>query len=343
MNIFSCRGYVELKDYEYRILREIPYSLSIRGLAKRANVPYATVYRFLQSFMEHGRIYFVPKYENLGLVDCIFFTSPDPIEKLPVYTINSRQAYTANSPIRVVRALLPPHLIPRYKKELDLDIYEEVLGWETIYYRINSPRTLYIKNVVLPMFTLPDPVETRPVLKWNPPSKVPDPIDLALVAGKLAWSPLLPPSEVYNRVKSYIPELPDISPQLLSYHYRTHVTKRLWKYNGVGFFFNSAVVPFRYYFFKGRDAHIVARILIDLPFFTLALIDEGKSVVVGQLPCSYLSQFYRLISSFDIEMPFGEIVMGSRNYGQWIPPLPLLVEDGRWVWREIEYVVAEGA
>ena len=332
--------YIRVRENEYKILRKIPVSWNLRELSRISGVPYTTVHRFVRGFRKRGAIHFIPRYEKLGLTEYFLITSLDRVERLPPFTRLSRIAYATGRKMRIIRALVPYTLIEEYKRALNLKIYAEVRGFEVRFYRPDSPRTFYSDGVIKALFSQPLEEEVKgEVREWYPVNKAPDLIDLAVITGKLARGPFIENKAAYELVKRYDKSLPSISKQLLSYHVREHVKKKYWAYNSVNIFVDVNITPFKYYYFEGRDAPIVARLLTNMPFFSFAIIEKNKAVVFGQVPCSLMEKLYMLLSIFDIKMPFGEIVLRLSNFSIYVPVFTRFVEEGRWVWKDLLHTV----
>lgn len=93
-------------------------------------------------------------------------------------------------------------------------------------------------------------------------------------------------------------------------------------------------MPFRVFYFEGNEAHIVARILINLPMFMTALIDTKNSLVVGQPPGYIYEKLYKIISMFDIEMPLNEPILSVENMSKYILRFWKFVDRNKWIWKE---------
>ena len=172
-----------------------------------------------------------------------------------------------------------------------------------------------------------------------PPSSVkpPDPVDMAILVRKLQAGPFARPVEGVRYALSVDPSFPKVSEKTVGYHYRSHVLPA-WLYNTFIPYLPMAEVPLRVFYFEGREAPALARVLIKLPYFITALVDVDRALVTGQPPSWMLETIYKVISSFDVKAPLCQLVMSSESIAKFIPHLwKFLKKAGRswsWTWPE---------
>ncbi|RLE71961.1 MAG: hypothetical protein DRJ37_03890 [Thermoprotei archaeon] len=330
--------YTQLKESEFQIVKNIKYSWTIRELARRSSLSYSKVWRFLQDLKGKGKIYFMVNYRRLNLAPVILITrKKEKIYEMPPYTMSIREIYGLKRQRLLITAILPPDFVRKYLDLLGLEIETHVKGYEYIRWSYNDKFSIYVPNlrIIVPVygnieklaFKYDYPVETNYTLD------APDIIDLAIIHGK-SINVFMTSGEAVNFVRRIDPLFPRVSKQLISYHARKHVKELFWRGNTINFFAPMSSVPIRIWYFEGRDAPIISRILANIPTFFSATIDVEKAVVVGQPPCNMIEDLYKRVFSIfeDVEMPLGELVLSSRSMQRFQPHLWRLVEKGKWMW-----------
>ena len=332
----ECLEVIKLNKVEWKILNEITYSWTIRELSRKTNLPFSTLYRYLKSLRAKGSIIFQPDYRKMNLLPTCMLIPDTPLKEVPTFTFSLRKVYGLK-PYILITALLPPSFINKYLNSLDADILFIVRGYEYLRWQLNTGFTLYFPNegLLLPVF---DNVihfikeASRPIEKWEESLDSPDVIDLAIIQKKMR-DPFIRAKDAIEQARKVDPTFPRITKQAISYHVKKHV-KNMWLGNTIHFFFDTSHVPMRIYYFEGKDAAAVARTLVNIPGFFNAVIDDDKSLVVGQPPCHIHENIHKLFSMFDIDMPLGDIIISSSNISNTIPWLWRYTKDGVWIWRD---------
>ena len=134
---------------------------------------------------------------------------------------------------------------------------------------------------------------------WNRGLLAPDIYDLVLLQGRMKYA-FARPLEIYREAKSKDPGLPDVSEQVLSYHFTRHV-KSMWAYNSITLYSQH---PTRVFYFEGYGAPALARILSLFPYSIESIVDVDKALVVTQLPSAYDEYVMKLGEHFSIDEHF---------------------------------------
>lgn len=331
-------AFIQLRERDLQIFKNIRYAWTLRELARKTGLPYSTVWRFFQNLKGKGKVYFMVNYRRLNLTPVIIITKrKERIYEMPSYTVAIREVYGLNRQRMLISAILPPRFIGKYLNLLGLDVVACVKGYEFIRWTFNSDFSTYMPSpgVIVPIygnierlaFKYDYPVETNYTLK------APDVIDLAILTGKMT-NAFMTSSEAINLIKRVDPLFPEITKQLISYHARKHVKKLFWLGNTINFFAPMSSIPIRVWYFYGREAPIISRILAKIPTFFTATIDVDKAIVIGQPPCNMLEDLYKRVFSVfeDVEMPLGDLILSSRSMQRVQPLLWKLVENGKWIW-----------
>jgi len=326
-----------LSPREWEILSASTYSLSIREIARKTKIPHTTVNRFIERARRYVKIRFVPNFRKLNLVPLILlFSKYNKPEKVSVFTTSVRKVF-GYKPYIMVFGLVPAPFLEDYIESIGVEPLITIRGYDFQRWHVTQPGTVYRadENTFFPNLDVYKDI----IRKVDKPKKLsgdtaPDKIDLAIITWKYFRDAYTPLSETINLSRKYDPNFLDISKQVLSYHYRKHVVGRYWLYNSHTFYFNTTRIPIKVYIFEGSEAHIVANILVTLPYFYFSMIDENQAAVLGQIPCSMHETIYRLISQFDITTPFGDLIMTSHVITKSIPRLFKYSENGKWVWSE---------
>jgi hypothetical protein len=213
---------------------------------------------------------------------------------------------------------VPESHIPSYLKNFGCKPEFLVVGDEYKHWTPTGRLTRYdaALGIIVPN---PEPLDEvilasmGPIVKWN--KKWVDWIDLLIVYFKMkyAYTKL---SEIHGSIRKVFGVEPP-SRQLMSYHYRTHVST-LWSYNSIGYKLSQTLVPEKVYLFKGPHSKVIARTLTEAPSFYEALYNEEAGVVFSQPP-SYIGPFfYTALSRSNVELPVGELLVESSRSLEWL-------------------------
>jgi len=329
-----------ITEREWKVISVIPTSKTLREVARKSNMSLSTVQYIFKRLYKKGKAYFVPDYYQIGIIPIAFITDSIIFDEIPYGTMSIRNVY-GNGCLKFIIAIVPYKFIDRYCEDFGLQKGDKevlVRGLKYIRWRPDSGGTLYLprKRILIPTFSkLFDQVkhESEKIESYIEENKVPDLLDMIILTGKLHFGPFSRPLEILKKAKEEDPKIPIVSSQVLAYHYKKHVIKT-WLYNTYIPFLPMNLVPFRIFFIKGREAGLLARFLIKLPYFNFALIDVNSSIIVGQPPCFMHEKIFETFSMFDVELPLGELIMSSRSIVRFVPHLWKFVrwDGGRWVW-----------
>ncbi len=338
----KCIELITVSRKEWRVINAIIDSWSIREIARKTKLPFATVYRIVKNFISKGRIRFIPDYKAMGLLPTYIISVQDDIEEAPVFTRAVRRMW-GYKPLLLISALLPEPFLDRYIRSLNLDVIKVIKGYDYIRWRPDLGGTLYSPstNRLFPVFSsIIDNyrVYSEPVKRWRFEGEAPDREDLIIIWGRLK-NPFMGASEAVSLARKVDPSIPPLSKQVLSYHLKRHVRK-LWLYNSVTLYLDVGINPIRVFYIEGSEAHVIARGLVSLPSFFSAAIDEDKAIVVGQPPNHMFPNIYKMISSMDVELPLGDLILEQQNMVVYFEPLWRYARDGKWVWLEKKVPVA---
>ena len=328
---------VKLTEKEWRFIQFAESSFSLREISEKSDLPYTTVYRIYSRLKNRADFRFVPDYKKMNLVNMILlFNGYAEIEKVHSFTLSIRKIYGSKTYI-MVSSLLPYNFIKRYIDTFGYEPIVTVIGNEFKVWRSNSGFSFYLNEnkTIIPVFNIfaENHKELyKEVDASDYSDRSPDYIDLAIIMRKRNH-PFEPILKGIRWIRKNDHSFPILSKQLLSYHYNNHV-KNYWLHNSVLLLNDYKTVPFRVFYFEGRDAPIVARILVNIPSFYTALIDHNKSLVIGQPQGYMFENIYRIVSMYDIDMPLGDLILSMESMGRYIPKLWHFVEKNRWVWRE---------
>ena len=293
-----------------------------------------------------GRFKFVPDDGYFGLVRVAVFSLEGVVPgRLPPGTVAVREFLAAGSRVVAVLGLVPFELRSRFLGELggEMRLDFVVEAWE---YRTWAPReglmvfsspTQYV-HVMDRLWEVFEGERARGPPRYVAGPRVPDEVDLKILAGKLAWGPFARPGEILARVSQFTGERAAYSRQVVSYHYRRHVLPG-WVCNTFHMFVDASEVPFVAAVLRGREAAALARVLVYLPYSGVAYVGDGCAFYLGQVSCRALRDFYALVSSADVEFPFGLMVM-KFHLKSWVPFLWRFLGErgGKRVWRWPEKV-----
>lgn len=330
--------FVKLNNKEWMFIEALEHSSSLSQIARYTGLPYITIYRIYRKLKMKYEFNFIMNFKKMNLLPLyLLFDENQEINRINRLTVSIRKIYGKKA-YKMVYALVPFAYKEKYLKSFDETPLLVIQGLEFLSWRPNSGSNIYFpsEKIILPVFNFwidKFDVVSKPVCNWNSSYDSPDYIDIAILLWKYNYL-FEPVTSIIRWVRRYDPHFPILSKQVLSYHYRKHVLK-YWLYNSISMYFDATCVPFRFFYFEGPESHIVARILVNLPSFYRALIDKNKALVFGQPPGHMFENIYKIISTFDVDMPLGDLIMSLENIGRFIPPLWKFVENNRWVWRDL--------
>lgn len=323
------------RQLEEKIVRNLTSARSLRELARLSETSLSTVQYALQRLTKRGEIRWIPRHTFFGLIKVgmvfdIEETLPTLSEEvLPNGVAATYELLGLGRRYLFVSGVFPRKLLDKalrkVERTLNLKLGEKVPARE---YIVKYPgiRTLrgdadeqQLKNL-LERFRIP--------LRESEPPRVPDKIDLMLLAGKEAFGPFIRLNEIYRKLGGQA-GLAGISRQVLSYHYNHHVLPG-WLYNTFIEYFSTSEIPLRLIVLKGRDAPALARALMHIEHSLEAYIDRYSALVMAQYPCKLLRLVYELISYASVSQVNMTIMkpLISRNvlnYWEFLGP------EGKWV------------
>lgn len=323
-----------------RLLLALRRAGSVRELARLGGVSLNAALNFISRMRRVGRFKFVPDYGFFGLVRVAAFSLEGVVPgRLPPGTVAVREFLAAGSRVVAVLGLVPFELRSRFLgelgREMSLDFVVEAREFRTWVPRedlmvFSSPTRF--SHVMDRLWEVFEGERARGPPRYVPGTRVPDKVDLKILAGKLAWGPFARPGEILARVSRYTGELAVPSRQVVSYHYRRHVLPG-WVCNTYHMYVDARETPFVAAVLRGREAAALARVLVYLPYSGVAYVDDGCAFYLGQVACWALRDFYALASSAEVEFPFGFMVM-KFQLKAWVPFLWRFVGErgGRRVW-----------
>ncbi|RLF08399.1 MAG: hypothetical protein DRJ64_01100 [Thermoprotei archaeon] len=329
---------------EWQFIRSAQYSESLTEISKNMNTSYVTVYRLYTMLKSKASFNYIVDFKKMNLVHItLFFNGYQKIENIHPLTVSIRKVFGVK-PYYMVSAFVPYIYREAFVKSFDNEPVKTIIGYETYKWKPDSPLSLYLESseTIIPVFNVFYEKYDNlnyPVDNTDYTNKAPDKIDIALIFRKYKH-PFEPLTRSVRHIRKHDPDFPLISKQALSYHYKKHI-KKLWLYNSIIPLYDSYLVPFRIFYFEGKEAPILARILINLPTFYLTSIDTDKAILVGQPPCHIFENIYRIISMFDVEMPLGDLVMSNKNMKSYLPPLWHFTENNRWIWKDIKIKILQ--
>ena len=302
-----------------KVLLHIPYAKTIRELAKLARLPPTTVQTIIAKLRTTGNIKFIPDYQYFGLVNIATIIRP----KSPLLSLRPIPGTKAVREFKgigfkayVIIALVPHALKQKYIEKLKREIEEkgeiitivegkEYLSWkpdEDIMVFLDYNRLALVKDKI---FEILD--ERKHAPKYNPNNKVPDEIDLKILAGKLAWGPYIRPYIIIKRLNT-LENKQMLPKQTVSYHYINHVLKG-WKYNTYLYYWSTSKVPFTALYLRGPEAPALARALITFPGAHFSFVDTDQAYLFAQFPCQILNDVFDVASAANVEAPLGMMTM----------------------------------
>ena len=302
--------FFKLKEVEWKVIKAIPRSLTITEVARRAGIPQYRVSRVLSRLKEKTKISFEVDFRRLGITPMAVLTSTSPSPNIPflravrVVRFLGRKSY-------LVSGLVPEEFIDNWLAYFKSDRYViralERAWWDPE----KAVATAYVNGWIVGNLEVLRGVENLIVsqgTRLTPKDRVPlDEADLAILMVKMSWAfNSLRKAEKDKNILKYIGRR--ISHQALSRHYRKHIL-RVWRGNRVRLYRSLVEVPYMLMYLEGRSAGLIARLLVQLPWFHTAYIDLGRALVSGQPPCSSLLPLMQLFDEYEVYMPLGEILM----------------------------------
>lgn len=332
-----CEKPVHIEPREWSVIHNIPYSLRISEIAGKAELPYSTTYKILEALRQRGKISFIPSYWSMGLLPIAVIVRGDlSSRKPPPYTLSVRRLF-GHHRYTLFTAVVPREMVDRYLRSLEGDRVALVRGFELAMWLPSSRLTLYSADfgTMIPAYSYiyGELLEnTRPVRMPKFGGEKLDWLDVAIIVKKMDYA-----FTKLTEVKAFLEKSygVKVSKQVLSYHFKNHVVRH-WVHNTVSLYLDMRLVPFRIFMLEGPAAPAVARTLTKIPYFYTAYIDVDKAIVVGQPPCSMHEELYEMLSSVDVEMPLGDLVMSSRNIVKMYGTLLNNFENGKWIWPDVE-------
>ncbi len=323
---------LKLNPNEWRVLSAIPRSSTIARISELTGLPYSTVIDVVKRLARMGiEMHFIPRYDVMSLRPMFLLFKADKLDKLPLYSARVARLKGRSNYIGVL-AIVPERHVDSYIAALPERPVERIDGEEVRHWLPTGRLTRYVSGLglVLPSDERLDevlaagraPIERREK-RWV------DWIDLLVIIFKMryAYTKL---SEVARLIEEQL-GMAAPSRQLMSYHYRTHVMG-LWSYNAVSFRLNETVAPRRLYIFRGRESKVIARALVEMPYFFESYVGEGGAVTYAQPPCYTHRLFYDILSGVDAELPYGELFLVAEQELNWLPPEALRYYHDRGEW-----------
>jgi len=320
----------------WEILKAIPFSLTASEIAKKSGISYNSVIWFLKNHRKNYVIGSEFDYRRMGLIPLIVLSSLENNSiKLPPYTFSVSEISSCKK-ILMYKAFIPEDFVNDYLRDIDSDIFAVIKGYELLRWFPFSKLTTYIKQsetiepLVSRIYEVYNEVVSQRISMEVKRAKI-DIIDLYIMLDKLRFS-YTKLSETLKRLKQRVD--PNITKQLVSYHFNKHV-KPLWRYNYVMLLQDVNIYPLRAYYFEGKDAETLGRLLVHLPYMLLSFIDLGKSLVVAQPPPHMEYLVYDIVSMFDVKMPLGELLLHTSKISRCkADPIGLYV-DNKWIYPRI--------
>ncbi|MEZ0346738.1 MAG: hypothetical protein ABWK01_09320 [Infirmifilum sp.] len=315
-----ARGGIALKLYpnEWEVISAATKALTISKISEATKLPYSTVIDVVKRLAKRNiNLSFVPNYEKIGLKSLFLLFEEKPIRNFPVYTLSvykiiGRKRYLG------VEALVPERYLDDYISLFSGEPAYSLSTFEVKYWTPLGKLTQYYPRLGL---LLPDSKHLMDVLREAsvPPSpqekKWIDWVDLVVLYFKVKYA-FTKLSSMLTLVRQFFGVDPP-SRQLMSYHYRTHVTA-LWSYNCPTFRLNTSLIPLKLFVFGGKEGETAARVLVQAPYMYEALVGESTAVVLGQPP-SYLEPLIHTVMNMTTpELLFGPLLISSERSTPWI-------------------------
>ena len=329
-----------ITSLEWKVIYNASTAWNIRELARKSGLGFFTLRKVLKRFYKKASIVFVPNFKLLNLLPIAVLAEGDQnvmdLKYTPVFTVAARKVFGRET-YTFYTACLPPIFIKRYINELRAEPLFVVKAYEYLQWRADNGFARYVpelKTITLIFDKILELYDKSfyTIQPWEETDKAPDVIDLAIIQAKMR-NAFTTPGKAIEHARKVDPDFPRVSRQVVSYHYNRHV-RNMWLYNAVKLFRDMRQVPLRIWYFEGREAPALAKILVNIPSFFAAFIEQGKSLVICQPPCPLHIDIYKIISSFDIEMPYGDLVMSPESIARVMPRFWMFARYGRWVWPE---------
>jgi len=277
-------------------------------------------------------------YQKLGLIPTFVILDSKEYEgdSLPPYTISIRRIYLPEPAILII-GLVPFEHIDNYISTLPGRKRDIIKGYE--YQRwIYDDNLIQVERISKGIILKPiENFEDRMYHFFGPvfqPQKQRPPhwVELVIMFGKQI-DPFIPLTKAYRLALKYDSSLPRISKQSLSYHNQI-IKRKYWLGNRATIFRPMNLTPVSAFIVKGKYAPVFARILVRMPGFFSAMIEQDKAVIIGQPDCGYIETIYRNAYSFNLEIR--QVLLSSNDMRSWIPRLWKFAKNKRWIFNEKE-------
>ena len=334
------RGKIKIKRNVWKVLTGVCRSLRIMDVARSVGIPYTTAVDIVNKLKDRVPMSFVPKLKELNLSLLAIFAEGkiDDVDSMP-FMVGSRRFIGIGGMISLFNALVPTEYINEYLNLIQERGYKPlkvVVGRRVYHWLPESELTLYdpraealgVDTKKLHKFEeIVDKIKFELRREDGGSKSIVDWLDIAIIQAKVEYA-----FEKLSKVKEFVMSkygVP-VSKQLLSYHFNRHVVS-LWRYNSVRMYLDMNEVPIQAFLFEGRESDIIARLLVEMPYFIAAYIDHGSSLALGQPPCNILSEVYEIISSFDVKLPLSQLIMKGDSMVKNKVDLLEYFRDGKWV------------
>ncbi|RLE81063.1 MAG: hypothetical protein DRJ51_04575 [Thermoprotei archaeon] len=324
-----------IHEREWQVMNALVRSLTISEVSRLTGIPPATVAQIIKRLSHRFKISFEIDYRKIGLLPIALFLRDfrKRIDSVPPYTVTVRKLFSSD-PYFLVTAIVPEEHLDEYLAELGEKPVYIVRGLERVFWTPEAKLTSFQKvssreGILVPQWgILYDMLEREDLPVPLTAEKIEfDTVDLGIIFYK-SLDLFKKIAEIARLLKEDLGK--NYSRQLLLYHFKVHVL-RCWISNTVKPFIDMKVVPMRTILLEGEEAPKVARILVQLPHFYSALIDEDKALITGQPLCSMQEKIYELISYSDARMPLGDIIMSSLSIVKEMLRYHELFREGMWL------------
>jgi len=288
-------GYANISPLEWKVLANIPSSLRIVDIAKKTGLPYSSTRTIVMRLRSRARISFIPSFKELGLIPIMALYDGFMDNSLfPTYTVRVINLY-GNGAYTMVNALVPYMYRRHYLELIDEDPLAIVEGHEFYPWHPDNNIILYnrkTKNISYTFSKIKDVFNK--MLEKNEDSSSKDPtirgriseLDVAIISEKIHYA-FAKVSDIAKKLKV------NVSKQLLSYHFRSKVSK-IWRYNSVVIFRYPKTYPYKIFLIEGEEASHFAKSIYRLPGFDGVIIDRRRdlAVIVGQPDNAIINKMY---------------------------------------------------
>ncbi|MCD6563863.1 MAG: hypothetical protein J7K23_08140 [Thermoproteales archaeon] len=327
---------LKISPKTWKILEAIPFSQNAYEIAEKSGVSYNSVLWFLNNYRKNYIISSDFNFWKIGLVPLVVLTSMENITiKIPPYTIGLCEVSGLKKMI-LYRALIPEKFIKKYIKDLDTDVYAVIKGKDIARWLPNSKLTAYIKEsetiepITSKIYEVYNELISQKTNIDREKEKI-DIIDLYIIRDKMIFS-FAKLSQTLKRIHMYFSN--NVTKQLLSYHYNKHV-KRLWKYNYIIPLHDTLEYPLRLYYLKGKDAEVLGKLVVNLPYVFTSLIDKDKVMVLAQPTPRMEYLLYDIFTMFDVKKPLGDILISMNKYSKFFSDPSKLFIENEWRYPDI--------